>query len=107
MAMKVDNIKLNEKQERRIKLTSYDKEKIVEMYQTGLYSLRNLAFKYRVSKKKILLIVNPLSKEKNDKRIKEHWKDYQDREKLTITERELRRYKKMLLEKGELGNENL
>ena len=37
----VDKIKLNEKQDRRVKLLTEDKEKIRELYATGKYSLNN------------------------------------------------------------------
>ena len=58
---------------------------------------------YKVSKKTILLIVNPESKRKNDERIKDHWKDYQP----TTEERnkimnEHRQYKQKLHKDGKI-----
>ena len=55
----VDKIKLNEKQDRRVKLLTEDKEKIRELYATGKYSLNNLAKQYNVAKKLIHITVNP------------------------------------------------
>ena len=56
-------------------IAAYVKE-IRKKYSTGLFSLMDLAKEYNVSKKSILLIVNPESKKKNDDHIKSHWKDY-------------------------------
>ena len=79
------------------------KETIKHKYSTGLYSLNNLAKEYKVSKKTILLIVNPESKRKNDARLKEHRRDYQ----LTKEERnkianEHRRYQQKLFREGKI-----
>lgn len=79
------------------------KDEIKHKYSTGLYSLNNLAKEYSVSKKTVLLIVNPESKRKSDERIKEHWKDYQptsdERNKIM---REHRQYKRNLHKKGKI-----
>ena len=71
-AVKVDKMKLAPEQDRRRKLTDEQKEQIKDLYKTGEYSLNQLAQEYGVSKKLILLIVNPESKAKNDARIKAH-----------------------------------
>lgn len=106
MPSKFDKIKLNEYQDRRIKLVKADKERIKDLYATGGYSLNQLARKYNVSKKTILLTVNPESKKKNDDYIKEHWKQYYDKERSAIAARNLRAYKKELFQKGMLSLEN-
>ena len=102
MACKVDKLKLSEKQDRRVKLSSNQKIEIREKYETGLYSLNKLAKEYEVSKKTVLLIVNDESKKKNDQRIKEHWQEYYDKDKHTRAVRNLRNYKRELQKKGEL-----
>lgn len=103
MPYKSENIKLPQEYDRRRKLMDEQKEVIKHKYSTGLYSLNNLAKEYKVSKKTILLIVNPESKRKSDERIKEHWRDYQptkeERNKITA---EHRRYKQELYKSGKI-----
>ena len=103
MPYKSESIKLPQEYDRRRKLMDEQKEVIKHKYSTGLYSLNNLAKEYKVSKKTILLIVNPESKRKNDERMKEHWREYQ----LTKEERnkianEHRRYKQKLYREGKI-----
>ena len=103
MPFKSEKIKLPQEYDRRRKLTDEQKDEIKHKYSTGFYSLNNLAIKYKVSKKTILLIVNPESKRKNDERIKDHWKDYQP----TTEERnkimnEHRQYKQKLHKDGKI-----
>lgn len=100
--LKVDKMHLSEEQDRRVKLTKDDKENIRKMYQSGYFSLNDLAREFNVSKKLILITVNPESKRKSDQRIKDHWKDYYDKERHRIAVGETRKYKKELYEKGEL-----
>lgn len=103
MPYKSEKIKLPQEYDRRRKLMDEQKEVIQHKYSTGLYSLNNLAKEYKVSKKTILLIVNPESKRKNDERLKEHWRDYQptkkERNKITA---EHRRYKQELHKSGKI-----
>lgn len=103
MPFKSETIRLPPEYDRRRKLTDDQKDEIGHKYSTGFYSLNNLAKEYNVSKKTVLLIVNPESKRKNDERIKEHWKDYQP----TPDERnrimkEHRQYKHNLHKKGKI-----
>lgn len=103
MPFKSEKIKLPQEYDRRRKLTDEQKDEIKHKYATGFYSLNNLATEYKVSKKTILLIVNPESKRKNDERIKDHWKDYQP----TTEERnkimnEHRQYKQKLHKDGKI-----
>lgn len=103
MPSKIDKLRLSETQDRRIKLTSKDKEEIIKLYDTGLYSLRVLAEKYNVSKKLILLTVNPIAREKSENHIRNNWKKYQqDKETRTEYARKTREYKRELYNKGEL-----
>ena len=59
-----------------------------------------------LAKKTILLIVNDESKRKNDERIKNHWRDYYDKEKHYQAIKNTRNYKQELLQKGELKQED-
>lgn len=103
MPYKSEKIPLNEKQDRRRKLTSEQKDEIRELYKTDFHSLNSLAKQFGVSKKLILLIVNLASAEKNKQRIKEHWRDYQaDKDERARIQREHRRYKQALYVNGEL-----
>lgn len=101
MPYKAEQIKLPEHLDRRRKLTDGDRQEIWEQYATGLWSLNKLAKKYGVSKKLILLTVNPESAAKNKQRIKEHWRDYQQKgEEWNAVMREHRAYKHKLLQEG-------
>ena len=102
MPYKSVNIKLEGLQDRRRKLTDEQKEAIKKEYAQGNVGQRVLAEKYAVSRSTIQLIVNPERAEKVKQRIKEHWKDYSDREQLTKAVRNTRRYKHELYLKGEL-----
>lgn len=100
---KLDKIKLTEQQDRRKKLSQNDKIEIDNLYHNvGGYSLNDLAKKYNVSKKSILLIVNKESKLKNDLRIKNNWKKYYNKEKHNLAVKNTRKYKNELIEKGEI-----
>ena len=101
-----EKIKLPEKYDRRRKLTEEQKQEIKDKYSTGFYSLNGLAKEYSVSKKLILIIVNPESKRKNDQRIKDHWRDYQETgEDHNKTMREHRHYKQELYKRGKIKKE--
>lgn len=103
MPCKVDKIKLAEHLDRRRKLTQEQKQDIYNLYhKVGLYSLNDLAKIYNVSKKTILLIVNKNSKLKNDINIKNNYKKYYDKAKHNLAIKNTRKYKKELMEKGEI-----
>ena len=76
MPYKCEKMNIPETHDRRRKLTSAQKAEILHRYETEGRGLMSFAEEYGVSKKTILLIVNPESKAKNDRRIKEHWRDY-------------------------------
>ena len=103
MPYKSEKIKLKEEQDRRRRLTTDQRKKIEELYGTGLYSLNDLAKKYNVSKKTILLIVNKYSAEKAKQYRKEHWKDWQrygeEHNKAIMN---TRKYKQQLYKDGKL-----
>ena len=98
MPYKTEKQKLPPELDRRRKLNDEQKDEIKHKCSTGSYSLNGLAKEYNVSKKTVLLIVNPESKRKNDERIKEHWKDYvPTKEERNATMRKHRAYKHKIL----------
>ena len=98
----VNHIKLVGLQDRRRKLTDEQKTEIIRLRDEG-WSLMKLAKKFEVSKKSILLIVNPESKAKNDKYIKDHWREFQQtREEHNEAVKKTRRHRQELFLKGEL-----
>lgn len=106
MPFKGEKIKLPPELDRRRKLSDEQKDEIKHKYGTGYYSLSGLAKEYSVSKKTVLLIVNPDSKRKSDQRIKEHWKDYTpSREERNAITREHRQNKQKLYKEGKLKGE--
>ena len=103
MPYKSEKMHLSESQDRRKKLTAEQKTEIVSLYETGLFSLNQLAKQFEVSKKTILLIVNPESAAKAKQYRKEHWKQWQRTgEEWNAIQREHRTYKQKLYKDGEL-----
>ena len=101
MPYKTEKQKLPSELDRRRKLSDVQKDEIAHKYSTGLYSLNGLAKEYSVSKKTVLLIVNPESKRKNDERIKDHWRDYvPTKEERNAIMKEHRVYKHKVLKEG-------
>lgn len=98
-----ESIRLKGLQDRRRKLTDEQKEKIKEMYETGNWSLSKLGSLFCVSKKTVLLIVNPNSADKAKEYRKENWREFQPtKEERTRATREHRRYKQSLYLSGQL-----
>lgn len=84
-------------QDRRRKLTDEQKSEIQKQYATGNWSLSKLGAASGVSKKTVLLLVNPDSAEKAKEYRKENWKEFQPtREERTRIAREHRQYKQRL-----------
>lgn len=107
MPYKSEKIKLNEKQDRRKKLTENQRKEIRELYGTGYYSLNDLAKRFKVSKKTILLTVNEESAAKAKQYRKDNWKQWQHKgEEWNETVRKYRKYKQELYLKGELKDDN-
>lgn len=103
MPRKSEHIPLSEKQDRRIKLPKEQKEKIAELYATGQYSLKSLAEQFGVSKKTILLIVNPESAAKAKQYRKDNWRRWQRTgEEWNEIQKEHRAYKQKLYKEGKL-----
>jgi len=106
MPYKSESIRLQGLQDRRRKLTDKQKEMIKERYATGAWSLNKLANEFGVSKKTVLLLVNPDSADKAKEYRKENWREFQrTKEERTKATREHRRYKQSLYVSGELIRE--
>lgn len=106
MPYKSQNIKLKGLQDRRKRLTDEQRKEIEELYATGMFSLNDLAKKFNVSKKSILLIVNKDSAEKAKQYRKDHWQDWKRTgEEWNKIVREHRQYKQQLYKDGKLKDE--
>lgn len=103
MPYKCEKFKLSETQDRRKKLTKSQKHEIKTLYDTGNFSMNQLAKQFEVSKKTILLIVNPESAAKAKEYRKENWKQWQRTgEERNKAVREYRQYKNQLYKDGKL-----
>ena len=103
MPYKSEKIKLSREQDRRVKLTDSQREEIRNLYGTGLYSLNDLAKKFNVSKKTVLLIVNDESAKRAKEYRKEHWKEWHRTGKEhNEAIKKTRRYKNKLYKEGKL-----
>lgn len=103
MPYKSEKIKLKGLQDRRKKLTDEQREAIRELYGTGFYSLNDLAKRFGVSKKTILLIVNSESAERAKQYRKDNWKEWQStKEKHREAIKKTRHYKHQLYKDGKL-----
>lgn len=107
LSHRIYNTKLDGLQDRRRKLTDADRSEIETRYKHGEGSLNSLAREYGVSKKTVLLIVNPDSKARNDRHIRENWQKYRaGREQQAANIRNVRRHKMELYKRGELVPES-
>ena len=103
MPYKSSNIRLNETQDRRRRLTDEQKEEIRRIYAEGNCGTRPLAKQFGVSRSTIQVIVNPAIKQRHHDYSARHWRDYRPtKEEWAATMREHRRYKQNLYVKGEL-----
>lgn len=106
MPYKSEKMKLKGLQDRRKRLTDEQREEIKVLYGTGLYSLNDLAKRFVVSKKTVLLIVNSDSAEKAKQYRKEHWKEWKStKEEHREAIKNTRRYKQKLYQDGKLKDE--
>lgn len=106
MPYKSEKIKLKGLQDRRKRLTDEQREEIKNLYGTGYYSLNDLAKRFVVSKKTILLIVNSDSAERAKQYRKEHWKEWQRTgKKHNEAIKKTRKYKHKLYQDGKLKDE--
>lgn len=94
----------NTEYDRRIKLSTEQKEEVKKLYKEG-FSSRQLGKQFGVSKSLILLIVNPHIAERNKQHIKEHCMEYYYRTSKKVIskyKREARRYKQKLYLEGKI-----
>ena len=106
MPYKSEKIKLKGLQDRRKRLTDEQRCTIKELYGTGFYSLNDLAKKFNVSKKTILLIVNKDSAERAKQYRKEHWKEWQRKgQEHNEAIKKTRTYKHELYKEGKLKDD--
>lgn len=105
MPYKSEKIKLSKEQDRRIKLTDEQREEIKVKYATGLYSQRNLAAEYHVSRRLITFIIDEEKAKRAAEQLKERRADGRykpSKEEWAETIREHRRYKQSLYMTGKL-----
>lgn len=106
MPWKSEKIKLPEEYDRRCKLTQDKRDKIKELYATGMYSMRQLAKEYGVDKSYISLLVNPDRAAKVKANRKANAERYKvDKEERNRIMREYRQRKQRLYLEGKIGNE--
>lgn len=107
MPYKSEKIKLKGLQDRRKKLTDEQRKEIKELYGTGFYSLNDLAKRFEVSKKTVLLIVNKDSAERAKQYRKENWREWQGtKEEHREAIKKTRKYKHELYKNGKLKEED-
>lgn len=107
MPYKSEKIKLSKEQDRRVKLTDEQRNEIRELYGTGYYSLNDLAKRFSVSKKTVLLTVNSESAERARQYRKENWKNWQlSKEEHREVIKRTRKYKQELYLAGKLKDES-
>ena len=103
MPYKCENIKLIELQDRRKKLTSAQRAKIIEIREKTGAGYGTIAKEFGVSKHTILRICNEKSRLRMIEYNKLHWKKYQQcKEERASVMREHRKHKNDLYKKGEL-----
>jgi len=106
MPYKCEKIKLDETQDRRIKLLFCQRLAIIKMYETGIYSIRALTKLWKVDRRLIQFIIFPERQEKNikDRNTRGGSKQYYVKDNNTKAVKDSRRYKQELYLKGELKN---
>ena len=107
MPYKSESIPLQGLQDRRKRLTDADRELIRQFYATGNHSLQSLAELFGVSKKTVLLTVNPDSVATAKRYRKENWQKYrQSKQERAEVMRNYRHYKQELYIRGELSEKD-
>ncbi len=103
-----DHMKMDKKDDRRIKLTTSDKEEIQYRYlKVGGVSQRELAREYGVSRRLIVFCIYPERREANYAQRKANGgsMQYYDKTKNTESIKEHRQYKKKLYDENKLIKE--
>lgn len=101
----VDKYTVPKSHDKRIKLTDDDKEFIRQLYKEGLYSQRELAREFGVSRRSIVFAIYPERRVQNyQTRVdKGGSKQYYDKDKNTASIQKHREYKKDLLDQNIIG----
>lgn len=96
----------NELLDKRVKLLQSDKDEIVELYEHGIYSQRELAKLYNVSRRTIVFTLHPDRREMNyaQRVVNGGSKQYYKKEEHTIAMQTHRKYKEELLKEGKIKN---
>lgn len=99
-----DKLKMKSEDKRNIKLTADDKEEIRKLYETGLFSQRQLAREFNVSRSSIVFAIYPDKYEISREQFKKRQKTgiYYDKEKHREYTRKHRQHKKELYLEGKL-----
>jgi len=105
MPYKHTELKIPKQHDKRIKLTDKDRAEIIDLYAAGIYSQRQLAAIYGVSRRLIVFVIYPERREANyQTRVANGGsKQYYNREKHTIAMQTHRKHKQALYLKGELN----
>lgn len=98
------HLKMRKEDDKRIKLTDDDKEEIRKLYNKGMFSQRQLAEMFNVSRRSIQFALNPEALKRNQEQRIERGKDgrYYDKEKQKEYMRQYRHQKKLLCDEGKL-----
>ena len=101
-----EHLKIKDKDDRRFKLFDEDREEIRKLYATGLFSQRDLANRYNVSRRTITFIIDPSKLERAKELLKERKKDcrYYNKEKQKEYMKSYRQYKYGLYQQNQLEN---
>lgn len=98
------HLKMKKEDDKRIKLTDDDKEEIRKLYSKGMFSQRQLAEMFNVSRRSIQFVLNPEKLKENYKQRAERGKDgrYYNKEKQKEYMQQYRHQKKKLCDEGKL-----
>lgn len=108
MPYRSERIPLPRELDRRVKLSEEQKDEIRHKYETGLYSQRQLANEYGVSRRLIVFVVHPERYERAKKITAQHHREGRydtSKEEHARIVREHRRYKQRLYIAGNLKDD--
>ena len=108
MPYKSERIPLPRELDRRVRLSEEQKDEIRHKYETGMYSQRQLANEYGVSRRLIVFVIHPDRYERAKKITAQHHKEGRydvSKEEHAQIIREHRRYKQSLYTAGKLKDE--
>ena len=99
-----EKLKIRREDDKRVKLNEAERTKILELYKSGGYSMRELARMFEVSARLIGFCVHPNKLERSRELYKERRKDgrYYNKDKWRVQNRKHRRYKQRLFLEGKL-----